>query len=191
MLVAASRNRFVGGCIYSRGVAHSSVVYTETPTGGIGDTGNSAQPTQPVKNKRARKRPKDAPTHVRSWPLRPTPAQQRHITIRYNTGRRVYNAVLGEMLGRARRVRADPDWDKAAAMPNKEPSQRAARNKAFDVVKARHGYSKYAANTYASSLRQTWVRQHFPSQETQNIGTRAFTAVNDWMVGKKVDCSPA
>jgi hypothetical protein len=27
------------------------------------------------RNPRARKRPKDAPTHVRSWPLRPNPAQ--------------------------------------------------------------------------------------------------------------------
>jgi hypothetical protein len=62
------------------------------------------------RNPRARKRPKDAPTHVRSWPLRPNPAQRRDIRTRFVTGTRVYNAVLGEYLARSRAVKSDPAW---------------------------------------------------------------------------------
>ncbi|MDY6869875.1 MAG: hypothetical protein SV966_04760, partial [Actinomycetota bacterium] len=40
-----------------------------------------------------RKRARGAPTHVRSWPLRPNPTQRREIGIRFFTGVRVYNAV--------------------------------------------------------------------------------------------------
>jgi putative transposase len=63
----------------------------------------AAEPPQPVGRKpRARKRPKDAPTHVRCWPLRPNPAQGRDIRTRFVTGTRVYNAVLGVFLKRSR-----------------------------------------------------------------------------------------
>ncbi len=40
----------------------------------------------------ARKRPKDAPTHMRPWPLRPNAAQRRDIRTRFVTGTRVYYA---------------------------------------------------------------------------------------------------
>src|SRR5258707_6049546 len=57
---------------------------------------------------RARKRPKGAPTHVRSWPLRPDLAQCAVIRTRFFTGARVYNAVLGEFIARSRMVKSDP-----------------------------------------------------------------------------------
>jgi putative transposase len=59
---------------------------------------------------RVRKRPKGAPTHVRSWPLRPDPGQCRVIRTRFFTGARVYNAVLGEFIVRGRAVKSDPAW---------------------------------------------------------------------------------
>ncbi|KAA1246509.1 hypothetical protein F0Q45_23245 [Mycobacterium simiae] len=47
---------------------------------GIGYRSEPTPVAQPVVRKpRARKRPKGAPTHVRSWPLRPNPAQCRDI----------------------------------------------------------------------------------------------------------------
>ena len=63
---------------------------------------------EPVRKPRARKRAKGAPTHVRSWPLRPGAAQCREIGTRFFTGVRVYNAVLGEFIARSRAVKADP-----------------------------------------------------------------------------------
>jgi hypothetical protein len=34
-------------------------------------------------------------------------------------------------------------------------------------------------------LRKSWVREHLPAQETQNLGARVFDAVKRWHVGRK------
>jgi putative transposase len=134
---------------------------------------------------RARKRPKDAPTHVRSWPLRPDPAQCRVIRTRFFTGARVYNAVLGEFIRRSRVVKADPAWDAARRLPRRTKKERAARRAAFDAVAVAHGFTADAAQSFASSLRQSWVREHLPAQETQNLGARAFDAIKQWHLGRR------
>jgi hypothetical protein len=145
-----------------------------------------AVPPQPTKGKpRARKRPKDAPTHVRSWPLRPNLAQCRDIRTRFVTGARVYNAVLGEFLARSRAVKSDPAWETAGQMPRRTPAERMARRAAFHLVEQAHGFTNNAAQSFASALRKSWVREHLPAQETQNVGGRAFDAVKQWHLGRK------
>jgi putative transposase len=141
---------------------------------------------EPVRKARARKRPKGAPTHVRSWPLRPDAAQCRVIRTRFFTGVRVYNAVLGEFIGRSRAVKADPAWQEARRqLPRRTKEERAARRAAFDAVVAAHGFTAGAAQSVASSLRKSWVREHLPAQEAQNLGARAFDAVKQWHLGRK------
>lgn len=139
----------------------------------------------PVRKPHARKRAKDAPTHVRSWPLRPTGAQCREIGIRFFTGARVFNAVLGEFIDRSRTVKADPAWQAARELPHRSLAERQARRGAFRSVEQAHGFTLDAAQSFASSLRKSWVREHLPAQETQNLGARAFDAVRQWHVGRK------
>ncbi|MBV8861261.1 MAG: transposase, partial [Mycobacterium sp.] len=139
----------------------------------------------PVRKPRARKRPKDAPTHVRSWPLRPIPTQCREIGVRFFTGVRVYNAVLGEFIARSRAVKADPAWEAARGLPHRHPAERQVRRAAFRAVEAAHGFTADAAQSYASSLRRSWVREHLPAQEAQNLGARSFDAVRQWHLGQK------
>lgn len=134
---------------------------------------------------RARKRPKGAPTHVRSWPLRPTPAQCREIGTRFFTGVRVFNAALGEFIARSRAVKADPAWQAARELPGRTPAERAKRGAAFRAVELAHGFTVDAAQSFASSLRKSWVREHLPAQETQSLGARAFDAVRQWHLGRK------
>jgi putative transposase len=164
----------VGGRLYGEGVA--ALLPHRTDTG-------VALPAR--RKPRARKRPKGAPTHVRSWPLRPNPVQCRDIRTRFFTGTRVYNAVLGEFIRRSRMVKADPAWETARQMPRRTKDERAARRAAFDAVVAAHGFSAGAAQSFASSLRQSWVREHLPAQETQSLGTRAFDAVKQWHLGRR------
>ncbi|MGF2944843.1 transposase, partial [Mycobacterium sp. Lab-001] len=105
---------------------------------------------------------------------------QRHeIGIRFFTGVRVYNAVAGEFIGRSRAVKADPAWQAARELP------RTHRGAAFRAVEAAHGFTANAAQSFASSLRRSWVREHLPAQETQNLGARAFDAVRQWHLGLK------
>jgi putative transposase len=145
----------------------------------------AAEPGRPVRKLRARKRPKGAPAHVRSWPLRPDPAQCRVIRTRFFTGARVYNAVLAEVMARSRAVKSDPAWQAARLLPRRSKEERAVRRAAFDAVAAAHGFTAGAAQSFASSLRQSWVREHLPAQETQNLGARAFDAVKCWHLGKR------
>jgi len=122
---------------------------------------------------------------VRSWPLRPTPTQCREIRTRFFTGARVFNAVLGEFIARSRAAKADPGWETARGLPHRSPAERQDRRAAFRAVEAAHGFTAAAAQSFASSLRRSWVREHLPAQETQNLGARAFDAVRQWHVGKK------
>jgi hypothetical protein len=140
---------------------------------------------QPVGKPRARKRAKGAPTHVRSWPLRPDPAQCGDIRTRFFTGVRVYNAVLGEFIGRSRAVKADPAWQATRELPRRTATERKHRGAAFRAVEQAHGFTVDAAQSYASSLRKSWVREHLPAQETQNLGAQVFDAVRQWHLGKK------
>jgi putative transposase len=145
----------------------------------------AAGPEQPVRQPRARNRPKGTPTHVRSWPLRPDPVQCRDIRTRFFTGARVYNAVLGEFMARSRAVKADPAWEAARQLPRRTKEDRATRRAAFDAVAAAHGFTAGAAQSFASALRKSWVRDHLPAQETQNLGVRAFDAVKQWHLRRK------
>jgi putative transposase len=145
-----------------------------------------AGPGQPVVRKpRARKRPKDAPTHVRSWSLRPNPGQCRDIRTRFFTGARVYNAVLGEFIARSRAVKSDPAWEIARQLPRRTVAERRFRRAAFAAVEQAHGFCADAGQSFASALRKSWVREHLPAQETQNLGARAFDAVKQWHLGRK------
>ena len=144
------------------------------------------EPAQPaVRKPRARKRPKGAPTHVRSWPLRPDPGQCSDIRTRFFTGARVYNAVLAEFIGRSRVVKSDPAWQAARQLPRRSKEERAARRAAFDAGAGVHGFTVFEAQSFASSLRKSWVREHLPAQETQNLGARAFDAVKQWHLLRK------
>jgi putative transposase len=145
----------------------------------------AAEPRPVGRKPRARKRSKDAPTHVRTWPLRPDPAQCRVIRTRFFTGARVYNAVLGEFIARSQAVKSDPAWQQARQLPRRAKEDRAARRAAFDAVAAAHGFTAGAAQSFASSLRKSWVRDHLPAQETQNLGARAFDAVQQWHLRRR------
>jgi putative transposase len=110
---------------------------------------------------------------VRSWPLRPSPAQCGDIRTRFFTGARVYNAALAEFIARSRAIKSDPAWQVARQLPRRTKEERASRRAAFDAVAAAHGFTASEAQSFASALRKTWVRDHLHAQETQNLGLAA------------------
>ena len=134
---------------------------------------------------RARKRGKDAPAYVESWPLRATPAQRSVVETHFSAGLRVYNACLGEALRRSALVKADPAWAEAKEMPRgaKGTSASKARSDAFDGVNNRHGFTLGDLQSYGSGLRRHWVREHVLSQEAQHLAERAFGAVKRYHLG--------
>ncbi|MCH9736508.1 MAG: transposase [Actinomycetia bacterium] len=89
------------------------------------------------------------------------------------------------MKSRRRDVCADAAFEAAKQMPGRTREQKAARTAAFRELDHKHGFTNDAAMTFASSLRKSWVREHLPAQETQNLGARAFDAVRRWHLGKR------
>ena len=142
----AAIGRGVGGHPYGGGV-QTGIRYRIEPAPAAG-------PEPPVESKpRARKRVKGSPTHVRSWPLRPTAAQSRDVRERFFTGNRVYNAVLGEFTARSRAVKCDPGWQAARLLPHRTPPERKARAAAFRAVEQTRGFTVDTAQSFASSLK--------------------------------------
>jgi len=134
---------------------------------------------------RARTRPKNAPTHVVSVPLRLTPAQRSMEDARFEAARRVYNACLGEAIRRSRKVRSDPAFELAKSLPKAKPGSKAsgARSRAFREVEDAHGFTESSMMSFASGLRNGWVREHVPAQEAQILGRRAFRVTKRWSLG--------
>ena len=97
----------------------------------------------------------------------------------------MFNAVLGEFIARSRAVKADPAWQAARELPHRTPAERKHRGAAFRSVEQGHGFTADAAQSFASSLRRSWVRVHLPAQETQSLGVRAFDAVRQWHLAQK------
>lgn len=82
----------------------------------------------------------------------------------------VYNAVLGEFIARSRAVRSDPAWQTARQLPRATAAERKTRRAALAAVDNEHRFTADAAQSFASALRRSWVREHLPAQETQNLG---------------------
>ncbi|WP_236054703.1 hypothetical protein [Mycobacterium sp. SM1] len=92
---------------------------------------------------------------------------------------------MGEFIARSRAVKADPAWQAARGLPRRSPAERAARRAVFRAAQTAHGFSVDAAQSFASSLRRSWVGEHLAAQKTQNLGSRAFDAVKQWHLGQR------
>ena len=128
---------------------------------------------------RKRKRPKDTPTHVGRIRLDPTPSQGRAVLLRGRACDRIYNACVGEALGRLEHLRADPRFEQAKAMPRGK-----ARTDAFAALDEEYGFTNSALMSYGSSLRKGWVRDLVGAQEAQVEARNAFKAVKLYSLGK-------
>ncbi len=140
---------------------------------------------------RGRKRPKGAkeakdpkkqtPTFLLELPLLVDPAQAKRLRAHLEAARQLYNALLGEALGRMQRMRADRRWQEARAVPL---TQKQARASAFSALRKEYGFSEYALHTFAKEANCTWIADHVDAVLAQTLATRAYRAVNQVCLGK-------
>src|ERR1043166_6910605 len=97
---------------------------------------------------------KPTPTFHLELPLQVTSSQAKRLRTRLEAARQFYNAVLSEGLRRLRRMRADPAWQAARAIPR---SQKLDRQRAFAALRAQHEFSEYALHEEARGLNCTWI----------------------------------
>src|SRR5215831_13098769 len=121
------------------------------------------------------------PTFVLELPLEASAGQAARLRAHLEVGRQFYNALLSAGQGRLRRMRADPAWQEARAIPR---TQRQERKAAFAALRERYGFSEYAFHELAKKLRVAWLAEHLDAVLAQTLASRAYRALNRVCVGK-------
>src|SRR5258707_6617275 len=121
------------------------------------------------------------PTFLLELPLAADPGEARHLRAHFEAAGCLYNALLGEALARLNRMRADPAWQAARALPKTQKQERAA---AFSHLRQQYGFSEYALHEFAKEANCTWIADHIDAMLAQTLASRAYQAVNRVCLGK-------
>jgi hypothetical protein len=78
------------------------------------------------------------PTFLLELPLRVNSGQEKRLRAHLEAARQLYNAVLSEGQRRLRRMRANPDWQAARAIPRTRPQE---RKLAYSALRQQYGFS--------------------------------------------------
>jgi hypothetical protein len=121
------------------------------------------------------------PTFLVELPLLVDSAQASRLHAHLEAGRCLYNALLAEANKRLKRMRKDPAWQAARAIPRTKQQERA---QAFSQVRRKYRFSEYEMHEYAKRARCTWIAEHLDATMAQTLATRAYQAVNRVCLGK-------
>jgi len=124
---------------------------------------------------------KKTPTVLLELPLVVEPGQAARVGAHLEVGRQFYNAVLSEGQKRLRRMKADPAWQAARAIPRAQKQERRA---AFSALREQYGFSEAALHAYAKGARVSFLADHLDAVLAQTLATRAYQALNRVCVGK-------
>src|SRR5579863_5028992 len=124
---------------------------------------------------------KRTPTVLLELPLQVTPGQAKRLRAHLEAARQVYNAILSEGQRRLRRMRADPAWQAARAIPRVQKLERA---RAFGALRQQYGFSEYALHEAAKVLNCSWIADHVDAVLAQRLSTRAYRALNRVCLGQ-------
>src|SRR5260221_7434346 len=114
---------------------------------------------------------KKTPTFLLELPLVADAGQAARLCAHLEAGRQFYNAVLSEGQRRLRKMRADPAWQVARALPCSHRQERAT---AFRALREQYGFSEYALHAFAKTARVSWLADHLDAVLAQTLATRAY-----------------
>ena len=109
-------------------------------------------------------------TFVCTIPLKVTPANERHLLVRLDCARMVYNACLGKALQRLRIMQQSPGYREAYEMPRHAPK----RMKAFDTLRLKYDFTEYALQAFAGQFVHSWINEHLESRTIYKLASRAY-----------------
>jgi len=121
------------------------------------------------------------PTFLLELPLSVTSQQAKRLRAHFEVARQLYNALLAEALGRLKRMRADPRWQAARAIPLAQKEERRA---AFSFLREDYGFSEYALHDFAKEANCVWIADHIDAVIAQTLASRVYLAVNRMCLGK-------
>ncbi|AOU98283.1 hypothetical protein BI364_10200 [Acidihalobacter yilgarnensis] len=101
------------------------------------------------------------------------------LSVRFEAGRQLYNAVLGEALRRLDLMKQSRVWQAARKMTKGKPGspEQKARATEFSLITKAIGFTDYDLQAYATQCKNAcWIGEHLDAHATRKIGTRAFKA---------------
>src|SRR5947209_7419435 len=124
---------------------------------------------------------KKSPSWVLELPLALRTDQAKRLQAHLEAARCLYNALLGEAKKRLNRMRSDPAWQEARAIPRTRKQERSA---AFLRLRKQYGFAEYALHDYAKGARCSWIADHVDSTMAQTLASRAYRAANRVCLGQ-------
>jgi transposase len=115
------------------------------------------------------------PSFVHELPLIVDKRQEEKLLVRFNMGRMLYNACLGESLRRLDLLRQSQGYQSARKIPYED---RKLRSAAFKEANREYGFTEYDMHSFAVKTRNACsIRDHLDVHTAQKLATRAFNAV--------------
>jgi len=139
----------------------------------------SKKPQAPTKQSKDTKQ--RTPTFQLELPLQVNESQAARLRAHLEAGRQFYNAILSEGQRRLRKMRADPAWQAARALPRSLKKERAAT---FRALRQQYGFSEDALHAFAKTARVCWLAEHLDAVLAQTLATRAYQALNRVCLGE-------
>jgi hypothetical protein len=143
------------------------------------ERGMSKKPQAPTKQSKDTKQRK--PTFQLELPLQVNESQAARLCGHLEASRQFYNAILSEGQCRLRKMRADPAWQAARALPRSQKKERVAT---FRAQRQMYGFSEDALHAFAKIARVSWLAEHLDAVLAQTLATRAYQALNRVCLGK-------
>jgi putative transposase len=128
------------------------------------------------------------PTFITELPMVASRAHDAVMEDRFEAGRRLNNAVLGDGLKALALMRESKMWAAAKAMPKGDPKSkvREARNEAFKACNLHFGFTEYALQAVATAHKNAaGFDNRLGAHETQKIGSRVFASLQEYAFGKR------
>jgi hypothetical protein len=104
----------------------------------------------------AQEKSRRTPTFLLELPLVLDAGQAKRVRAHLEVGRLFYNAVLSQGWRRLKRMRENPAWQVARALPRTQKPERAA---AFSALRAQYGFSEGALHAYAKEARVSFLQE--------------------------------
>ncbi len=131
------------------------------------------------------------PSFITELPIIVCSKSERELRSRFQAGRQLYNACLGEAMTRVKLIKNSEVYKKATTIPrtiqkNQEYVPNPERKRLFNEAWKQYRFSEYELHSYATIVaRQSkWIAQKVDSNTQQKLATRAFNAAKKVLLGQ-------
>lgn len=122
------------------------------------------------------------PSLILELPLIVNSKENSELLSRFQAGRHLYNACLGEAVKRMEKLRHSKEYKTAKLLPLKSKQ----RSESFSYSRQQYLFTDYNLQAFAVTVanRSKWIAQKIDSSSVQTLATRAFQAAERVLLGR-------